>query len=123
MSTRSNIVIKVKPADYGTVSNTINAKVDDKTPYIQIYSHNDGYPGHMLDELETYFNDYDSALKMILAGNTSGIYDGGSQTYTCQGESYEDNAPWPVEHPSFDEDYLYVFENDEWTVFNENDID
>lgn len=116
MSTRSNIVIKVKPADYVTVSNIINAKVDDKTPYIQIYSHHDGYPDHMLDELETYFNDYDVALKMILAGNTSGIYYGSSKTYTNLGESYEDNAPWPVEHPSFDEDYLYVFENDEWTV-------
>ena len=118
MSTRSNIAIKVKPADYSTVSNTINAKVDDNTPYIQIYSHNDGYPSHMLDELETYFNDYDTALEMILEGSTSGIYDGRSHAYIYRGDKYEDNAPWPMKKPSLDEDYLYVFENDEWSECN-----
>lgn len=116
MSTRSNIAIKVKPADYSVVSEKIGMKVDDKKPYIQIYSHHDGYPSHMLNELETYFNDYDSALKLILAGNTSGIYDGSSQTYTCQGESYEENAPWPMQIPELDEEYLYIFENNKWTV-------
>lgn len=123
MSTRSNIAIKVKPADYSAVSETIGTEVNDKTPYIQIYSHHDGYPSHMFKELTTNFNSYDKALAVILEGSTSGICDGVSHAYTGYGESYEDNAPWPVEHPSFDEEYLYVFEVDEWTVFNENDID
>lgn len=116
MSTRSNIAIKVKPADYEVVSTTINAKVDDKMPYIQIYSHCDGYPSHMLNELKTNFNNYDKALEMILGGDTSGVYNGVSEVYTNRGESYEDNAPWPMKTPEVDEEYLYVFENNEWTV-------
>ena len=116
MSTRSNIAIRVKSSDYEKVSNVIGVEVNDNTPYIQIYSHNDGYPSHMLDELESYFDNYDDALEMILEGCTSGIYSGESRAYKYQGESYEDNAPWPLEHPTLDECYLYTFEDNKWNV-------
>lgn len=114
MSTRSNIAIKVMKDDYEKVSNTIGSTVNDEYPYIQIYSHADGYPEHMFTELMENFNNYADALKLVLQGNTSGVYKGVSEAYTKRGELFENNAPWSTCKPTCDEQYLYVFENNKW---------
>lgn len=140
MSTRSNIAVLLKPEDIGRSLNYLDNReakikcsgareqvgepediyksfhVSDDVKVLQIYSHYDGYPSHMLNELITHFNTYEKALSLVLAGDTSGIYDGVSEVYAL-GEGYTDNAPCAYEFPHLEQEYIYIFnpETNEWT--------
>lgn len=113
MSTRSNIAIKVLPTDYEKVNEKLGDNyVNDANPYLQIYSHHDGYPEHMMEELPTYYPTYEDALELVMQGDTSGTYNGSNQPYTSRGESYRSNMPRAMSEPDCEQEYLYVFEND-----------
>lgn len=119
MATRSNIVICVKPEDFDRVNeyladnvNNPDSIVSEKTPYLQIYCHYDGYISGVGYKLRNEYNTYDAALKLILRGSCSEP----GRSYVSQGESYEDNYPLILDKPEPNQNYLYIFEDDKWTV-------
>lgn len=87
-------------------------------PYtaLQIYCHNDGYPDHMLTVLQRYYNTYEKALALVLAGSTSSIGKNTTVAYAIrEGYNKSCNLPRPMEVPTLHQDYLYVFKDGEWT--------
>ena len=92
-----------------------NSTEDTSFDYLQIYNHHDGYPDHMYDVLTRYYNSYERALALILAGDTSAVNKDTTDAYAVH-EGYEDNCPTPMETPKCNEEFLYVFENDKWNM-------
>ena len=86
------------------------------------YGQWDGYPEGVGAELLKSFNSYEKALALVLAGDTSGVYDGATHAYSLgQGEDYDGmfgNRPDTLEKPSCDQEYLYTFANGEWKLGN-----
>lgn len=131
MSTRAHIAIRLKDTDKERTlvhTNDLNGKVlrkkDDTyqvTPdryanYLFIYSHHDNYPSHTGKVLLSHYNDYENALNLVLAGDTSYIGEETTDAYAPY-EGYEDVAPAQSnERPILDENYLYVFEDGKWFV-------
>lgn len=116
MATRSNIAIRVKEEDFEKVNNMIaekggSYKVSNENPYLQIYCHWDGYPDGVGADLRHDFNDYETALNMIIEGDHSTVY----ESYVSRGEDYISDQPKSVRMPYVAEEYLYTFENDRWT--------
>ena len=111
MSTRSNVCLKLREED---------KNADLKTPwgdtinpqglgYLQTYIHFDGYiEGVGLDLIHSdEIKTYEDALNWILEGHRPTIDE---SYYNWRGEEI---SPQIVETPSWDEEYLYVLEEDE----------
>lgn len=121
MSTRSNIIIKIHPEDYEMVTKKIHSKVDEITPYINVYCHFDGYFSHMGVELLKHFNDYSKALELILGGSMSYI-ENGIPNYYADTEGYELNKPKTKFRPTeIEYHYNYVYE-DKWYYLSHNNL-
>lgn len=142
MSTRCNIAVVVKESDRKQSLNLINyAKevgfdlnrictegksvvlediydkaitMDDKK-VLQIYCHFDGYPDGVGAQLIEYFNTYEEALALVLAGDTSYIDDRTTGAYAIH-EDYEDNLPEVLDEPLQHNDYFYVWNDGEWKL-------
>ena len=142
MSTRANIAIFLKEEDRFKPLNFNDIRFDDVRPklhsnnlqlnfndvycnenettdnyVLEIYNHHDGYPDHLFSVLKRYYNSYEQALALILAGNTSFVGKNYTDAY-APFESYESTAPIPLKTPQLDEEYLYVFKDDEWIMMN-----
>lgn len=136
MSTRGEILVKIKDSDVGkkvkvnpsllTDSETSIERFNNKCfeielsgKYGEIYCHHDSYPNGLGKALVTNFNDYDKALNLILGGDTSGVGDM-SACYVAivdDGEWYEDVKPdFYDEIPRMSEEYQYLFEDGQWFV-------
>ena len=86
-------------------------------PVLEIYHHWDGYPENLGKTLLEQYNDYDTILNLLLGGDASTI----NNNHVCQycawrGEDWEYVKPKQLDKPSFNEEYLYKFENGVWTV-------
>lgn len=135
MTTRANIAIMLKPEDQNVPLNFMSERFKDVRPLVglgkeseieftdviadkpvlQIYNHNDGYPDHLGYVLRKYYNTYEQALALILAGDTSFVDDDRTAAY-CTRDGYERVAPRCFDHPCQYEEYLYTFIDGEWKV-------
>ena len=132
MSTRSNISIKLKEGDIGKTlrvdlqklrkdpSNIDNfGDVELNGNYATVYSHFDGYPEGVGRVLFDNFNNYDSALNLILGGSMScpGIGDDWKPYALRDGEEWEHLTPKITnEEPEALNDYLYLFNMGRWWI-------
>lgn len=137
MTTRANIAIVLKPEDQNVPLNFMSDRFKDVRPLVglgkeseieftdviadkpvlQIYNHHDGYPDHLGTVLNRYYNDYEKALALILAGDTSFVDQHGTEAYASRpDEGYESNKPVILDHSRVNEEYLYTFVNGEWVT-------
>lgn len=139
MATRANIAIVLKPEDQNVPLNFISDRFKDVRPLVgmdraeeseieftdiiadkpvlQIYNHHDGYPDHLGTVLNRYYNDYERALALILAGDTSFVNQHSTKAYASQpDEGYERNKPVILDHSRVNEEYLYTFVNGQWVT-------
>lgn len=139
MATRANIAIVLKPEDQNIPLNFMSERFKDvrpkigmdKTeefeieftdvvankPVLQIYNHNDGYPDHLGTVLNRCYNDYERALALILAGDTSFVDPHSTKAYASRpDEGYERNKPAILDYSRTNEKYLYTFVNGKWIV-------
>lgn len=133
MSTRGNIAIRLRdehqnanlvydPAAGVDTSNgtDIMSKISHVNPggnrYLQIYNHHDSYPSYLGRKLLNHYMDYDKVLNLILAGDTSGVNNNTTACYVSYGDDYEDTRPAALQDPSWNEEYLYVYEDGKWFV-------
>ena len=139
MATRANIAIVLKPEDQNVPLNFMSERFKDVRPKIgmdkaeeseieftdviadkrvlQIYNHHDGYPDHLGTVLNRYYNDYERALALILAGDTSFVDQHSTEAYASRpDEGYERNKPAILDHSRTNEEYLYTFVNGKWIV-------
>lgn len=113
MATRSNISIRIKDED---VNKIINNQGIDVTleKYMTIYCHHDGYVSGVGETLFKDFTTYDNVFSLVMDGDCSCI---GSPYYKW--ENYNTNKPkGTINKPEIMEEYLYIFENDEWYVYS-----
>lgn len=139
MSTRSNIIVVLKPEDKGKTLTFDGSKIagypkhiparntpqpiviPDNANFIKIYCHHDGYPDGVGLSLLTAFNTYESALNLALGGATSWISGNGESEYyhTWENESWAANTPYiglANEAPFGNQPYAYKFEDGQWSV-------
>jgi hypothetical protein len=144
MSTRSCVIIKVRPSDIGTTKsfdkNLVkveergweeyeqadadkSAPVEIKEKYIGIYCHFDGYPKGVGAALKEHFNTYEDVLNLVLGGDCSVISDEYIKRYaTRKGEEWKYLAPKQTSDAKamediFDwSDYAYLFDDGVWKV-------
>ena len=137
MATRANIAIVLKPEDQNVPLNFMSDRFKDirplvgigkaeeseieftdiiaTKPVLQIYNHHDGYPDHLGAVLNKYYNDYEKALALILAGDTSFVDQHSTKAYASRpDEGYESNKPTILNHSRVNEEYLYTFVNGKW---------
>ena len=106
MATRSRIAIK-----------------NDDGTYTSIYCHYDGYVEGVGAELVNHFDDREKIKVLMDGGDCSSIDNGVVETYRSLGETGTD----AVIHPTFEkltgyfEEYNYVFDNDTWFVYRNDD--
>ena len=135
MSTRSTIILRVKPEDQGKTYRQpgaffqkINAAVYQGNigefkitgPYIGIYCHHDGYLSHMGKMLTEKFNNYEDVLNLVAGGDTSYIDEDGVGYYAgpLRNENwYNDHGRTrlircldDIKPVSGDSEYIYVFD-------------
>jgi hypothetical protein len=137
MATRANIAIVLKPEDQNVPLNFMSDRFKDVRPLVrmgeeseieftdviadkpvlQIYNHHDGYPDHLGSVLNRYYNDYEKALALILAGDTSFVDQHGTEAYASRpDEGYESNKPTILNHSRVNEEYLYTFVDGKWVT-------
>jgi hypothetical protein len=137
MATRANIAIVLKPEDQNVPLNFMSDRFKDvrplvrmgeeseieftdiiaNKPVLQIYNHHDGYPDHLGTVLNRYYNDYERALALILAGDTSFVDQHGTEAYASRpDEGYESNKPMILDHSRVNEEYLYTFVDGKWVI-------
>ena len=137
MATRANIAIVLKPEDQNVPLNFMSNRFKDVRPLVgrgkeseieftdvvadkpvlQIYNHHDGYPDHLGTVLNRYYNDYERALALILAGDTSFVDQHSTEAYASRpDEGYERNKPVILDHSRVNEEYLYTFVNGQWVT-------
>lgn len=139
MATRANIAIVLKPEDQNVPLNFMSERFKDVRPKIgmdkaeeseieftdviadkrvlQIYNHHDGYPDHLGTVLNRYYNDYERALALILAGDTSFVDQHSTEAYASRpDEGYERNKPAILDYSRTNEEYLYTFVNGKWVI-------
>ena len=136
MSTRSMIIIKVKPEHIGKTikfnakklpvkltgwgSEKVRSKCKPtvlEKPYIGIYCHWDGYPSDVGSTLVDNFADYDTALNLIAGGYCSIVSDGEVRHYANRyGEKWDWIKPMQSDTPPICSSvlYAYVFKNGKW---------
>jgi hypothetical protein len=139
MATRANIAIVLKPEDQNVPLNFMSDRFKDvrplvgmdkaeeseieftdviaNKPVLQIYNHHDGYPDHLGAVLNKYYNDYEKALALILAGDTSFVDQHSTEAYaSLPDEEYESNKPTILDHSRVNEEYLYTFMDGKWVM-------
>lgn len=135
MATRANIAIVLKPEDQNVPLNFTSDRFKDVRPQVgneseieftdviadkpvlQIYNHHDGYPEHLGAVLNKYYNDYEKALALILAGDTSFVGQHSTKAYASRpDEGYERNKPFILDYARTNEEYLYTFVNGKWVM-------
>ena len=139
MATRANIAIVLKPEDQNVPLNFMSDRFKDVRPLVgmdkaedseigftdiiadkpvlQIYNHHDGYPDHLGTVLNKYYNDYEKALALILAGDTSFVDPHSTKAYASRpDEGYERNKPTILDHSRVNEEYLYTFMDGKWVI-------
>jgi hypothetical protein len=139
MATRANIAIVLKPEDQNVSLNFMSDRFKDVRPQVrmdkaeeseieftdviadkpvlQIYNHHDGYPDHLGTVLNRYYNDYEKALALILAGDTSFVDQHSTKAYASRpDEGYEINKPVILDHSRVNEEYLYTFVDGKWVM-------
>lgn len=137
MATRANIAIVLKPEDQNVPLNFMSDRFKDvrplvglgkeseieftdviaNKPVLQIYNHHDGYPDHLGVVLNKYYNDYEKALALILAGDTSFVDQHSTKAYASRlDEGYEINKPVILDHSRVNEEYLYTFVDGKWVT-------
>jgi len=119
MSTRSCIIVKVRPSQAGQVvkfneknlpvaqeawefkdlnGEFFRSEVDEdkakevelKEKYIGIYCHSDGYPSGVGKVLKDLFNNYENALNLVVGGDCSFVWFDGVRRYaTREGEEWK----------------------------------
>ena len=138
MATRANIAIVLKPEDQNVPLNFMSDRfkevrplvgmvdIGEKSeieftdviaskPVLQIYNHHDGYPDHLGTVLNRYYNDYEKALALILAGDTSFVDQHSTKAYASRpDEGYERNKPVVLDHSRVNGEYLYTFVDGKW---------
>lgn len=82
---------------------------------LQIYNHYDGYPDHLGYVLRKYYNTYEKALVLILAGDTLFVNNNRTDA-CCINKGYDIAAPKCFDHPTQCEEYLYTFIDGEWKI-------
>jgi len=117
MATRSRIGIELKD---GSV--------------LSVYCHWDGYPEYNGVKLQKHFNTRDKAAELIDGGDISALYtnvgwnnetlpESGPLYYSSRGE--ENRGPrhdaTRLEYLTNNEEYAYLFANDEWLCWTFND--
>lgn len=139
MATRANIAIVLKPEDQNVPLNFMSDRFKDVRPLVgmdkaedseigftdiiadkpvlQIYNHSDGYPDHLGTVLNKYYNNYEKALALILAGDTSFVDQHNTKAYASRpDEGYERNKPAILDYSTLNEEYLYTFMNGQWVM-------
>lgn len=137
MATRANIAIVLRPEDQNIPLNFMSDRFKDVRPQIgmgneseieftdviadkpvlQIYNHHDGYPDHLGAVLNKYYNDYEKALALILAGDTSFVDQHSTKAYASRpDEGYESNKPVVLDYSRVNEEYLYTFMDGKWVT-------
>lgn len=144
MSTRSCIIVRVKDEDlkkvkkfkssllpvneenwdnYGqTREKDLCGKITLNKPYIGIYCHSDGYIEGVGAVLKEKFNDYETALNLVIGGDCSFVWFDCVRRYgTRDLEEWKFIKPTRGISPSdvfkdIDHEYAYLFENGEWKV-------
>ena len=68
--------------------------------------------------LTKYYDTYERALSLILAGDTSAVHEDSTVAYVGRNEPYATRVrPKSCEKPECHEDYLYVFGEDGWEAY------
>ena len=132
MSTRSNICLVLNKEDIGkvvkfdetklpkdaTCDNEFLNMVEEVTlekPVLEIYHHWDGHPESVGKTLLEQYNDYNTILNLLLGGDASSINVNNVRQYCAwRGEDWKSVKPRQLDKPSFNEKYLYKFENGVW---------
>ena len=136
MSTNSNIIVKVKKSDIGSIAlydakkldvpesywdelfKGIEEDVKITNEYIGIHCRWDGYLEGVGEALKNDFNTYTKALNLILGGSCSSIEDNGRITRyaTRKGEKWEYLAPKQSDNPISlaNQEFNYLFEDGCW---------
>lgn len=123
MATRSNISIKIPTEMIGKVYENIHGyNVCLGGEYMTIYCHWDGYIDGVGQYLLDYYNSFGKALELILGGDISSIQE---TSRGCEYYAKRDDEDWVRIMPSFSEtppkkteDYLYIFEDGRWYVYD-----
>lgn len=151
MSTRSCIIVHVKDEDLKKIKKfnpTILplpqnnwdfleeadkdkcGKITLNKPYIGIYCHYDGYIEGVGLALKEKFNDYKTALNLIIGGDCSFVSLDGIRRYStrrCEEWKYikpsRGMTPKEIYGNYIDHEYCYLFENGEWKVKSIGDKD
>lgn len=149
MSTRCAIIIKVKDEDLGKIKkfdkdklpngvklaewncygkeigNEMSREVELTKPYIGIYCHNDGYLDGVGKVLKESFNDYETALNLVVGGSCSIVwYDVVRHYANRKGEEWnyikpkEGDTPMEIESHIGHNGYVYLLEDGEWRVLS-----
>lgn len=129
MSTRSCVIIKVRPEDIGKVMKFNNEllpvkeedwgdeadmdKAEDvkiSSAYLGVYCHWDGYPDGVGAALKANFNTYEQALNLILGGSYSSISNDSVRRYaTRSGEDWDT--------PIQSDDLMKVVDSFDWSEY------
>lgn len=119
MSTRSNISILFKNEELFTTVN--NVTIDGK--YGTIYCHHDGYikGGGVGNVLYKHYNTYEKVKALILGGACSSISEKGAAYYVDDNPNID--IKFSIDEPKLNEEYLYIFRDNEWYVKNKYDGD
>ena len=137
MSTRSNVIIKVKPEDIGKTFKFVKKNlpvrlsiwggenrrsmckpVTIEKPYVGIYCHWDGYPSGVGKALFNKFKTYEDVLNLVVGGDCSVIDENEVLHYANrEGEKWDFNKP--VQNDKLDvcggwTEYAYIFEDGAW---------
>lgn len=145
MSTRSAIIVKVKPSDIGKIMKFDKSKLPCKLekwdvygdeigaekseevkiskPYLGIYCHSDGYINGVGMALKEKFTDYDAILNLIIGGCCSVVWFDRIRHYANR-----EGAKWsclkPIQGKTASSvanhighnGYVYLFDNGGWRV-------
>ena len=137
MSTRCSILIEVpndligQTIQYQKQDNELswNSGIDKTEPvkltekYLGIYCHHDGYPNGVGKKKKKKYNNFNSALNLILGGDCSSIVEDLVRYATRESEEWKYIHPHALDtirKVSDDSEYLYVFKDNRWYLF-END--
>lgn len=153
MATRAMIYVKVNEEDIGKEMKADLDKVKDKLSsrltlgaidnqigsvklgkYVGIYHHWDGYPSGVGETLLNEYNDYESALNLVLLGDESTINESLHPYMGNNGEEWEHCKPMVIDSDGIGdtlENFDYLFSDgswkfrakgDEWKELTEGDV-